>query len=112
MKDLESQLQQETARAELAERKNIELQEEHHAACDLVRSKDQLLELGLAEISQLKESLAQSTAQQEQQDIRWQLHYYNLIDVSFCLEAVMFFVFKLFGKSELTEFVVTNSATV
>lgn len=72
VKDLESRLQRETARAELAERTNVELQEEHQAACDLVRSKDQLVALGLAEVSQLKESLAQSTAQQEKQNARWE----------------------------------------
>lgn len=71
MKDLESQLQKETARAELAERKNGDLQEEQRAACDLVRSKDQLLELGLAEICQLKESLAQQSS-------RWELFSFNL----------------------------------
>ncbi|KAK2854193.1 hypothetical protein Q5P01_006854 [Channa striata] len=70
VKDLELQLQKEIARAEQAERTNIELQGEHQAACDLARSKDQLVELGQAEISQLRESLTQATAQQEEQNVR------------------------------------------
>lgn len=70
MKDLEQRLQKESSRAEQAEKTNRELQEEHQAACDLARSKDQLLELGQAEIRQLREGLAQATAQQEQQTAR------------------------------------------
>lgn len=73
MKGLELRLQKEISRAELAERTITELQDEHQAACDLVRSKDQLIELGQAEISQLRESLAQSTAEQEKQNTRWEL---------------------------------------
>lgn len=68
-------MQKEISRAEQAERTNTELQDEHQAARDLVRSKDQLLELGQAEISQLRESLAQSTAQQEEQNARWEFYY-------------------------------------
>lgn len=64
---MEQRLQKESSRAEQAESTNRELQEEHQTACDLVRSKDQLLELGQAEIRQLIESLAQATALQEQQ---------------------------------------------
>ena len=73
VKEFESQLQKEMTRAELAERSNAGLQEEHQAACDLVRSKDQLVELAQAEISQLRESLVQATAQQEEQSTRWDL---------------------------------------
>lgn len=64
---MEQRLHKELSRAEQAEKTNRELQEEHQAACDLVRSKDQLLELGQAEIRQLREGLAQATALQEQQ---------------------------------------------
>lgn len=64
-------MQKEITRAELAERMNTELQDEHKAACDLVRSKEQLVELGLAEISQLRDSLAQITAQQEEHSARF-----------------------------------------
>ena len=74
VKDLELRLQKESARAEQAERTNTELQDEHQAACDLVHSKDQLVELGRAEISQLRESLAQATAQQEEQSARWEVN--------------------------------------
>lgn len=65
------QLQQETTRAARAERIITELQDELQAACDLARSKDQLLELGQAEIIQMRESLGQATAQQEEQAARW-----------------------------------------
>lgn len=64
---MEQRLHKELSCAEQAEKTNRELQEEHQAACDLVRSKDQLLELGQAEIRQLREGLAQATALQEQQ---------------------------------------------
>lgn len=64
-------MQKEIARAELAERTNAELQEEQQAACDLLCSKDQLLELGQTEVSHLRESLAQATTQQEEQNARW-----------------------------------------
>lgn len=74
VKDLELRLQKESTRADQAERTNTELQDEHQAACDLARSKDQLLELGQAEISQLRESLAQATAQQEEQGARWEFY--------------------------------------
>uniref|UniRef100_A0A3Q0RL32 Centromere protein F n=1 Tax=Amphilophus citrinellus TaxID=61819 RepID=A0A3Q0RL32_AMPCI len=67
VKDLELRLQKEITRAELAERMNTELQDEHKAACDLVRSKEQLVELGQAEIGQLRESLAQTTVIQHGQ---------------------------------------------
>lgn len=70
VKDVESRLQREMTRAEQAERTNAELQDEHQAACDLAQSKDQLLELSQTEISQLRESLAQTIAQQEQQTAR------------------------------------------
>lgn len=65
------QLQKEATRADQAERIVTELQDEHQAACDLARSKDQLLELGQAEIIQLRESLSQATAQLEEQGARW-----------------------------------------
>lgn len=74
VKDLQLRLQKESTRADQAERTNTELQDEHQAACDLARSKDQLLELGQAEISQLRESLAQATAQQEEQGARWEFY--------------------------------------
>ncbi len=74
VKDLEFRLQKEMSRAEQAERTNTELQDEHQAACDLARSKDQLVELGQAEISQLRESLALATAQQEEQNARWEFY--------------------------------------
>lgn len=70
MKDLEQRLLKESSRAEEAEKTNRELQEEHQAACDLARSKDQLLELGQAEVRQLREGLAEATALQEQQTAR------------------------------------------
>jgi len=66
-------LQKEITRAEQAEKTNGELQEEHQAACGLLRSTDQLMELGQAETRQLRESLAQATAQQEEQTTRWEL---------------------------------------
>lgn len=65
------QLQQETARADQAEKVITELQDELQTACDLARSKDQLLELGQAEIIQMRESLSQATAQQEERAARW-----------------------------------------
>lgn len=65
-------MQKEITRAELAERMNTDLQDEHKATCDLVRSKEQLVELGRAEISQLRASLAQTIAQQEEQNARWE----------------------------------------
>lgn len=74
VKDLQLRLQKESTRADQAERTNTELQDEHQAACDLAHSKDQLLELGQAEISQLRESLAQATAQQEEQGARWEFY--------------------------------------
>lgn len=74
VKDLELRLQKESTRADQAERTNTELQDEHQAACDLARSKDQLLDLGQAEISQLRESLARATAQQEEQGARWEFY--------------------------------------
>lgn len=74
MKELELRLQKESARADQAERTNSELQDEHQAACDLAHSKDQLLELGQAEISQLRESLNQTIAQQEEQAARWEFY--------------------------------------
>lgn len=74
VKDLELRLQKEMSRAEQAERTNMELQDEHQAACDLARSKDQLVELGQAEISQLRESLTLATAQQEEQSARWEFY--------------------------------------
>lgn len=70
VRDLELRLQQEVTRAELAEKCNAELQDQHQAACDLAHSKDQLVELGQAEISQLRESLAQANAQQDTQYAR------------------------------------------
>lgn len=70
MNDLEQRLLKESSRAEEAEKTNKELQEEHQAACDLAHSKDELLELGQAEVRQLRESLAQATALQEQQTAR------------------------------------------
>lgn len=70
VRDLELRLQKESARADQADRTNTELQDEHQAACDLAHSKDQLLELGQAEIGQLRESLAQATAQQEEHGAR------------------------------------------
>lgn len=63
-------MQKESTRAEQAERTNTELQNEHQAACDLAHSKDQLVELGQAEIIHLRDSLAQATAQQEEQSAR------------------------------------------
>lgn len=68
------QLQKEATRADQAERVITELQDEHTAACDLARSKDQLLELGQAEIIQLRESLGQATAHLEEQGARWDLN--------------------------------------
>lgn len=65
------QLRKETTRADQAERIITELQDEHQAAYDLARSKDQLLELGQAEIIQLRASLSQATAEQEEQGARW-----------------------------------------
>lgn len=67
----------EIARAEQAERTITQLQDEHQTACDLAHSKDQLIELGRAEINQLRESLAQATAQQEEQNIRWEFYLFN-----------------------------------
>lgn len=67
---MEQRLLKESSRAEEAEKTNRELQEEHQAACDLARSKDQLLELGQAEVRQLREGLAQATALQEQHTAR------------------------------------------
>lgn len=76
LKDLELRLQKEMTRAEQAEKTNTDLQDEHQAACDLARSKDQLVELGQAEISQLRESLAQATAEQEEQSVRWEFCFW------------------------------------
>lgn len=77
VRELEVQLQKETARADRAERVNTELQDEHQAACDLARSKDQLLDLGRAEITQLRESLSRATAQQEEHGARWDLNVFT-----------------------------------
>lgn len=65
------QLQQETTRADQAEKVVTEVQDELQTACDLAQSKDQLLELGQAEITQMRESLSQATAQQEERAARW-----------------------------------------
>lgn len=70
-------MQKEIARAEQAERTNTQLLDELQAACDLVHSKEQLVELGQAEISQLRDSLAQSTAQQEEQNVRWEFYLFS-----------------------------------
>ncbi|XP_011607920.1 centromere protein F isoform X1 [Takifugu rubripes] len=70
VKELEVQLQEEVTRAGQAKRINLELRGEHQAACDLVQSKNRLLELGQAEIIQLRESLSQAIAQQEEQGAR------------------------------------------
>lgn len=51
----------------------MELQDEHQAACDLARSKDQLLELGQAEIFHLRESLSRAAAEQEEHGARWEV---------------------------------------
>lgn len=67
-------MQKEITRAEQAEKTNTELQEEHQAACDLAYSKDQLVELGQTEISQLRESLTLATTQQEEQNARWEFY--------------------------------------
>lgn len=75
IKDLESRLQKEIVRAEEAERSYAQLQDEHQAACDLACSKDQLVELSQSEISQLRESLAQATAQHEVQNARWEIFF-------------------------------------
>lgn len=83
VKDLETRLEKEIARAEQAEKTIIQLQDEYQTACDLARSKDQLLELGQTRISQLKESLAQATAQQEEQNIRWEFYLIFLYSTRF-----------------------------
>lgn len=71
VEELEVQLQKERTQAAQAQRINSQLQDEHQASCDLARSKDQLLELGQAEIIQMRVSLSQATAQQEEQGARW-----------------------------------------
>lgn len=68
---MEVQLQKEKTQALQAQRLNSELQDEHRASCDLAQSKDHLLELGQAEIIQLRVSLSQATALQEEQGTRW-----------------------------------------
>ena len=78
-------------RAEQAEKTSTELQAEHQAACDLVHSKEQLVELRQAEINQLRESLEQATAQQEEQNLRWEL----VVSSSFCYD---FFLFQYNGQ--------------
>ncbi|XP_072320728.1 uncharacterized protein cenpf [Eucyclogobius newberryi] len=70
VKDIQMCLQKEEARAEQAERRITQLQEEQEATFDLITSKDQLVELGRAEINQLRESLSLATAQQEEQVTR------------------------------------------
>ncbi|CAL9701706.1 unnamed protein product [Knipowitschia caucasica] len=67
VKDIQMRLQREVARAEQAERR---LLEEQQVNGDLLSSKDQLLELGQAEINQLRDSLSVATTQQEEQEVR------------------------------------------
>lgn len=72
---------------------NSELRSEHQAACDLVQSKNRLLELGQVEIIQLRESLSQAIAQQEEQGARWENnlwlckhhHYFQTKNVPYTL---------------------------
>ena len=68
---LETRLQQEAVRADQAERSCSQLQDQHQTTCDLVLSKEQMLELGQAEISQLRDSLALASEQQDAQHSRW-----------------------------------------
>ncbi|XP_062303540.1 centromere protein F [Osmerus eperlanus] len=70
VKDLESRLQQESERAERAERSHVELSEQYQVACDMAQSKDSVIELGQAEVSRLRESVAQASAQLDQQQAR------------------------------------------
>ena len=66
VKELEGRLQQESGRAERAEKSHADLLEQYQTACDLALSKDSVIELGQAEVCQLRESLSQSTAQRDQ----------------------------------------------
>ena len=70
VKELEGRLQQESGRAERAEKSHADLLEQYQTACDLALSKDSVIELGQAEVCQLRESLSQSTAQQDQLQAR------------------------------------------
>lgn len=70
--ELEVQLQEEVTRPGQAKRINSELRGEHQATCDLLQSKNRLLELSQAEIIQLRESPSQAIAQQEEQGARWE----------------------------------------
>ncbi|CAL8403773.1 unnamed protein product [Boreogadus saida] len=67
---LEARLQQEAGRADRAERSGSQLQEQHQTTCDLLLSKEQMLELGQAETSQLRDSLALASEQQDAQHRR------------------------------------------
>ena len=70
VKEPEGRLQQESGRAERAEKSHADLLEQYQTACDLALSKDSVIELGQAEVCQLRESLSQSTAQQDQLQAR------------------------------------------
>lgn len=70
VRDLESRLRAEVARAEQAEKTNVQLQDELQVTCDLTRSKDQLLDLSQAEVRQLRESLSQASAEHQEQTTR------------------------------------------
>ncbi|XP_019751367.1 centromere protein F-like [Hippocampus comes] len=70
VKDLQLQLKREIARAEQAEKSITQLQHEQRASSDLARSKEQLIELGQAEIRQLRDTLAQATAELEERNLR------------------------------------------
>uniref|UniRef100_A0A8C4ZIH5 Centromere protein F n=1 Tax=Gadus morhua TaxID=8049 RepID=A0A8C4ZIH5_GADMO len=67
---LEARLQQEAGRADRAEVSRAQLQEQHQTTCDLLLSKEQMLELGQAETSQLRDSLALASEQQDAQNHR------------------------------------------
>ncbi|KAG9336294.1 hypothetical protein JZ751_002641 [Albula glossodonta] len=65
--ELESRLKQETNRAERAEQSHSEALSQYESACNLVKSKDSVLELKEDEIIHLRDTLAQTAAHQEKQ---------------------------------------------
>uniref|UniRef100_A0A3B3RI32 Centromere protein F n=1 Tax=Paramormyrops kingsleyae TaxID=1676925 RepID=A0A3B3RI32_9TELE len=69
--ELEARLQQKTSKLENMQLSHTELLTQYENACDLAKSKDSTIELKQNEIMHLRESVAQASAYQEQQLVRF-----------------------------------------
>ncbi|KAJ8402852.1 hypothetical protein AAFF_G00361660 [Aldrovandia affinis] len=76
---LDSRLKQETERVEKAEQSLSEVSSQYESACDLLKSKDSVLELKENEIAHLGDSLVQAVSQQEQQMAKFTEEKHSLI---------------------------------